>query len=42
MNKKMGYIRFGDGCIMMAFKEKINHVIGASNQNLCTKDVSEK
>ena len=40
-NNKMAYLRFGDGCIMMMFKENIGKTIGASNKVYITKEVNE-
>lgn len=41
-NDKMGFLRFGDGCIMMMFRENINRTIGHSNKVHVTPEVHEK
>lgn len=40
-NQKMGYLRFGDGCIMMMFKENIGRTIGNSNCSFISNEVNE-
>ena len=40
-NKKMAFLRFGDGCIMMMFKENIGKTIGASNCVYITEEVNK-
>ncbi len=41
-NKKMGFLRFGDGDLLMAFKENIGKVIGNSNGIYVTPEVNDK
>lgn len=41
-NKKMGFLRFGDGDICMAFNENIGKIVGASNQIYVTPEVTDK